>query len=217
MTPIRIDLVSDVACPWCAVGLATLDRALEQIDPAIEVQVFLQPFELNPHMPAGGQEVIEHLSEKYGLSEEQVLRNQQNIYERGAQIGFKFHPQGRKRVYNTFNCHRLMMWAQAHHDAHAARQLKHELLASYFTWAVDMDDRQSLLEAVKRAGLDDDAAAAVIDDPQAFAQAVRDAQKSWHDKGIHAVPAFVFNGKYLIEGAQPTESLVNAIEHLAKN
>ena len=118
-TTIRIDLVSDIACPWCAVGLSTLDRALEQIDPAVKVEVHVQPFELNPNMPLGGQDVIEHLTEKYNMSAEQVLKNQQNIYMRGAEVGFTFHPEGRKRVYNTFNCHRLMFWAEEKFDAQA--------------------------------------------------------------------------------------------------
>jgi len=215
-TSIRIDLVSDIACPWCAVGLSTLDRALEQIDPNIKVDVHLQPFELNPNMPIGGQDVIEHLTEKYNMSAEQVLKNQQNIYTRGAEVGFTFHPEGRKRVYNTFNCHRLMFWAEEKFDVQAALNLKKELLAAYFTLAVDIDDRQTLLDAVTRAGLDANAAALVVDDSSAYAQEVRDAQQEWQAKGIHAVPAFIIEHKYLIEGAQPPESLVNAIEHLAK-
>jgi predicted DsbA family dithiol-disulfide isomerase len=215
-TSIRIDLVSDIACPWCAVGLSTLDRALEQIDPAIKVDVHLQPFELNPMMPVGGQDVVEHLTEKYGISPEQVQINQQNIYTRGAEVGFSFHPEGRKRVYNTFNCHRLMFWAEEKFDAQAALNLKKELLAAYFTLAVDIDNRQTLLDAVTRAGLDADAAALVLDDATAYAQHVREAQQAWQAKGIHAVPAFVIEQKFLIEGAQPAESLINAIEHLAK-
>jgi predicted DsbA family dithiol-disulfide isomerase len=215
-TTIRIDLVSDIACPWCAVGLSTLDRALEKIDSAIKVNVHLQPFELNPNMPLGGQDVIEHLTEKYNMSAEQVLKNQQNIYTRGAEVGFNFHPEGRKRVYNTFNCHRLMFWAEEKFDAQAALNLKKELLAAYFTLAIDMDDRQTLLDAVTRAGLDANEAALVVDDASAYAQQVREAQQAWQAKGIHAVPAFVIEQKYLIEGAQPAESLINAIEHLAK-
>ncbi len=215
-TTIRIDLVSDIACPWCAVGLSTLERALEQIHPEIKVDVHVQPFELNPNMPLGGQDVIEHLTDKYNMSAEQVLKNQQNIYTRGAEVGFTFHPEGRKRVYNTFNCHRLMFWAEEKFDAHAALSLKKELLAAYFTLADDIDDRQTLLHAVTRAGLDAEAAALVVDDPTAYAQAVREAQQTWQAKGIHAVPAFVIEQKYLIEGAQPAESLVNAINHLAK-
>lgn len=213
---IRIDLVSDIACPWCAVGLSTLERALEKIDPSITVDIHLQPFELNPSMPQGGQDIIEHLTEKYGISAEQVKHNQHNILLRGAEVGFTFHPEGRKRVYNTFDCHRLMYWAEDQFSAQAALKLKKELLSAYFTLAVDMDDRQTMLDAVKRAELDSEAATLILDDPQAYAAEVRAAEQAWQAKGIHAVPAFVMNQKYLIEGAQPTESLVNAIEHLAK-
>ena len=210
---IRIDFVSDVACPWCAIGFTTLETALSTTD--IPVEVHLQPFELNPDMPEGGQDAIEYLAAKFGTTPEQVKINQQRIYDRAAQVGFRFHPEGRKRVYNTFNCHRLLHWATEEHGLQAAWRLKRELLAAYFTRADNMDDAQTLLAAVQAAGLDQKRAAAVLADGE-FEREVRAAQTRYKMLGIQGVPAFILNDKFLVEGAQPVENLVAAIEGAAK-
>ena len=211
--PVRIDFVSDVACPWCAIGLTTLQTALDTTD--IPVEVHLQPFELNPDMPAGGQDAIEYLAAKFGSTPEQVRVNQQRIYDRAAQVGFRFHPEGRKRVYNTFNCHRLIHWATQEHGLDAAWALKRELLTAYFTRTDDMDDAQTLLNAVQTVGLDPKRAAQVLADNE-FEHEVRAAQTRYKMLGIQGVPAFILNDKYLVEGAQPVENLSAAIEAAAK-
>jgi predicted DsbA family dithiol-disulfide isomerase len=212
--PVRIDVVSDVACPWCAIGLTTLEQALEITD--VPVDVHLQPFELNPDMPIGGEEVIGYLARKYGITAEEVKVNQQRIYDRAAQVGFAFHPEGRKHVYNTFNCHRLIHWAQEEHGSQAAWNLKKELLAAYFTRADNMDDELSLLAAVSNAGLDRNRAHEVLQSHQ-FEQEVRSALTRMKMLGIQGVPAFILNDKYLVSGAQPVENLVAAIEQAQSN
>jgi predicted DsbA family dithiol-disulfide isomerase len=211
--PVRIDFVSDVACPWCAIGYTTLESALAATDTAVEVH--LQPFELNPDMPAGGQDAIEYLAAKFDITPDQVRINQQRIYDRAAQVGFRFHPEGRKRVYNTFNCHRLIHWATEEHDLDAAWALKRALLAAYFTRADNMDDANTLLEAVKEAGLDLKRAAQVLADNE-FEHDVRAAQTRYKMLGIQGVPAFILNDTFLVEGAQPVENLIAAIEAAAK-
>lgn len=211
--PVRIDFVSDVACPWCAIGFTTLETALDTIETPVEVH--LQPFELNPDMPEGGQDAIEYLAAKFDITPEQVRINQQRIYDRAAQVGFRFHPEGRKRVYNTFNCHRLIQWASEEFGLQAAWALKRELLAAYFTRADDMDDAQTLLAAVQAAGLDQKRAAKVLADGE-FEREVRAAQTRYKMLGIQGVPAFILNDKFLVEGAQPVENLVAAIEAAAK-
>jgi predicted DsbA family dithiol-disulfide isomerase len=211
--PVRIDFVSDVACPWCAIGYTTLESALAATDMAVEVH--LQPFELNPDMPAGGQDAIEYLAAKFDITPDQVRINQQRIYDRAAQVGFRFHPEGRKRVYNTFNCHRLIHWATEEHDLDAAWALKRALLAAYFTRADNMDDANTLLEAVKEAGLDLKRAAQVLADNE-FEHDVRAAQTRYKMLGIQGVPAFILNDTFLVEGAQPVENLIAAIEAAAK-
>ena len=207
--PVRIDFVSDVACPWCAIGYTTLETALNTID--VPVEVHLQPFELNPDMPAGGEEVIGYLANKYGISPEQVKINQQRIYDRAAQVGFRFHPEGRKHVYNTFNCHRLIHWATQEHGLDAAWNLKRALLEAYFTRADNMDDAQTLLSAVETAGLDRARAQEVLKNNE-FEQEVRAAQTRYKMLGIQGVPAFILNDRFLVEGAQPVEHLISAIE-----
>lgn len=208
--PVRIDMVSDVACPWCAIGLTTLENALQQIQGSIAVEVHLQPFELNPDMPKGGEEVITYLSNKYGISPEQVRTNQQRIYDRAREVGFEFHPEGRKHVYNTFNCHRLIHWASTECGLPQGMAMKKALLAAYFTRADNIDETSTLLDAVQAAGLDTDRAAEVLSTDE-YAQAVRAAETRWKMLGVQAVPAFILNNRYLVEGAQPEENLVSAI------
>lgn len=213
--PVRIDMVSDIACPWCAIGLTTLENALKALQGSIAVEVHLQPFELNPEMPKGGEEVISYLSAKYGIEPDQVRINQQRIYDRAKEVGFEFHPEGRKHVYNTFDCHRLLHWAANECGVEQALALKKALLAAYFTRAENMDDLQTLLDAVQTAGLDTDRAAQVLSEDE-FAQAVRSEQTRWKMLGIRAVPAFILDNKFLVEGAQPQENLVAAIRQASE-
>ena len=109
-TPLKIDFVSDVSCPWCVIGLRALEQALERIGPDAAADIHFQPFELNPQMPPEGQDVAEHISQKYGSSREQMQRNQEAIRARGADLGFTFDMGKRSRVYNTFDAHRLLQW-----------------------------------------------------------------------------------------------------------
>lgn len=212
---VRIDVVSDVACPWCAIGVTTLENALQSLQGSVAVEVHLQPFELNPDMPAGGQEVITYLSSKYGIPPEQVRANQQRIYDRAREVGFEFHPEGRKHVYNTFNCHRLIHWAGAECGPEQALALKKALLGAYFTHADNMDEPSTLIEAVQAAGLDTDRAAEVLAGDE-FSQEVRAAQTRWKMLGIQGVPAFILNNRFLVEGAQPQENLIAAIRQAAE-
>jgi len=214
--PIRIDFVSDIACPWCAVGLGALEQALQNLGDAVTVDLHFQPFELNPQMPPGGQEVIEHLTQKYGISAQQALQNQQQIRERAAEVGFLFHPEGRKRVYNTFNAHRLLMWAEHLGLPLGQLHLKKELLAAYFTLAVDLDDANNLLDAVTRAGLDRQAAAQVLAS-QAYAEEVRKQARYFSEMGISAVPSVIFEGRYLIQGAQPVSAFESTLRKCAED
>lgn len=216
---VRIDMVSDVACPWCAIGLTTVEKAITLTERMsggqVSVDLHLQPFELNPDMPEGGEEVVGYLARKYGISEQQVRINQQRIYDRAAEVGFNFHPEGRKHVYNTFNCHRLIHWAETEHGPEAALALKKDLLAAYFTDIDNMDDTSTLLDAVKSAGLDAERAEQVLANGE-YEQEVRAAQTRYKMLGIQSVPAFILNNKFLVEGAQPVENLAAAIQQAAK-
>lgn len=210
---IKIDFVSDIACPWCAVGLGNLNQAIAQLSDKANFEVHFRPFELNPHMPIGGQDAIEHLTQKYGLSEEQVKANQATIRTKALEAGFEFHPEGRKRVYNTFNAHRLLYWATKEHDLQKQAALKVELLKTYFCLAVNLDDQKNLLDAVARAGLDTQRAKEILNGSE-FANEVRQEKTTYTNAGINSVPSIILNDQYLLQGAQPAESFVEAFEQL---
>lgn len=210
---IKIDFVSDIACPWCAVGLGNLNKAIDGLKNQANFEVHFRPFELNPHMPLGGQDAIEHLTEKYGLSVEQVQANQANIRVKALGAGFAFHPEGRKRVYNTFDAHRLIYWAAQEYDLAKQAALKTELLNTYFCLAVNLDDQNNVLDAVTRAGLDQRRAQAILSSDE-FATEVREEEAVYTNKGISSVPSIILNDQYLIQGAQPPESFASAFTQI---
>jgi predicted DsbA family dithiol-disulfide isomerase len=210
---IKIDFVSDIACPWCAVGLGNLNKAMAVLKDRVQFEVHFRAFELNPSMQKGGQEVIEHLTEKYGMSAEQVKENQAHIRAKAMEAGFAFHPEGRKRVYNTFHAHRLLFWAASELGLEQQALLKAELLNTYFCLAVNLDEQRNLLDAVVRAGLDSVRANQVLGNNE-FAQDVREEEQRYQNLGIHLVPSIILNEQYLIQGAQPPESFVSAIERV---
>ena len=211
---IKIDYVSDIACPWCAVGLGGLEIALKNIGDEIPVEIHFQPFELNPHMPPGGQEVFEHLTQKYGKTVAEVRATQENIKALEEAVGFTFHPDGLKHVYNTFNAHRLLYWAGLEHDPAAQHRLKRELLITYFTLAVDLDDKSNLIAAVERAGLDTARAKSILESEEFKAEVLAQEQK-YTSMGIHSVPSIIINDQYLLQGAQPPEAFEQALRQIA--
>jgi len=205
----KIDFVSDVACPWCAVGLNSLEIALSKLDPAIPVELHFQPFELNPQMPAEGEDAVEHLSRKYGAAPEQLAKNRQHLRERGAAVGFAFGD--RPRVWNTFDAHRLLHWAGLEGRQ---RELKHALLAAYHSRAENPGAHDVLLKAAEDVGLDVARARAVIASDE-FTAEVRAAERHWQQLGIHSVPAVVIDDKHLISGGQPPEVFEEALRKIA--
>ncbi len=205
----KIDFVSDIACPWCAVGLSSLEIALAKFDPKIPVELHFQPFELNPQMPPEGEDATEHLSRKYGASPEQLAKNRLHLRERGAAVGFTFGD--RPRVWNTFDAHRLLHWAGLEGRQ---RELKHALLAAYHTRAENPGAHAVLLRAAKEVGLDADRAAEVLDS-DAYAAEVRAAERHWQQLGINSVPAVVIDDRHLISGGQPPEVFEQALAQIA--
>lgn len=216
MKKIKIDFVSDVACPWCAVGLGALTKALNKLKDEVDAELHFQPFELNPQMPLGGQDTVEHLTEKYGMPVEQIKRSQAQIRERAAAVDFPFSEDIRPRIYNTFNCHRLLHWAGVELGANPQYKLKNELLISNFRLGDVLDDPKALLGAVTRAGLDVKRAAEVLNTNE-FADDVRKAQAHFRDLGITAVPSIIFNGKHLLQGGQPVEMFEQAIRQISES
>lgn len=209
----RIDFVSDVACPWCAVGLNALERALARIDGALgEVELHMQPFELNPTMPPEGANAAQYLKAKYGLSDEQLAANRARIVERGAAEGFTFG--AREHVWNTFDAHRLLHWAGVEGAAGQQRELKHALLEAYHGQGRNPGAHDVLLELAAQVGLPVGRAREVLASG-AFADEVRAAERFWQDAGIHSVPAVVIDRRHLISGGQPAEVFEQALRQIA--
>jgi predicted DsbA family dithiol-disulfide isomerase len=205
----KIEFVSDVACPWCAVGLASLERALERIGSDIPVELRFEPFELNPTLGPEGSDAAEYLRAKYGLSAEQLARNRENIRQRGAAVGFEFGE--RAHVWNTFDAHRLLYWAGL--EGHQ-RELKHALLEAYHGQGRNPGAHDVLVELAGQVGLDPKRAAAILESGE-YAAEVRAREAHWQELGVHAVPSLIVDGRHLIQGGQPPEVFEQALRRIA--
>lgn len=210
---LKIDFVSDVSCPWCAIGLGALQQALDNVSPGIQAELRFQPFELNPDMPPGGQDTTEHLTQKYGSTPEQQAQIRENIRQRGAAVGFTFRREGRDRIYNTFDAHRLLHWAELE-DVGRQQALKKALLKAYFTDGKSPEDKEVLVAAAAEAGLDAARARQILEGGE-FAAETRARERFYLGAGIHSVPAIIFNDRHLISGGQPVEVFEQAIRQIA--
>lgn len=217
-TTLKIDFVSDVSCPWCAIGLKSLDQALERVRGDISAELHFQPFELNPKMAPEGQEITEHITEKYGITPAQAHANRENIRARGAQVGFKFSMAdepggGRSRIYNTFDAHRLLHWAELESPA-KQKVLKETLFKAYFTDGQSPASHDVLVKAAVSAGLDEARAREVLASDE-YAADVREREQFYLTQGIHSVPAVIINDRHLISGGQPAEVFEQALRQIA--
>ena len=207
----KIDFVSDVSCPWCVVGLKSLELALAKVGPEVSAELHFQPFELNPQMGPDGQDITEHISQKYGSAADDIARNQEALRARGAAVGFQFDFQRRGRIYNTFDAHRLLHWAEGEGKQHA---LKNALFTAYFTEGRDPSDHEVLVSVAASVGLDAARARQILAADE-FAAAVREREKFYAGLGIHAVPSVIINDRHLIQGGQPPEVFEQALRRLA--
>lgn len=210
---IKIDFVSDVVCPWCAIGLQALEQAIARVGDEVRVELHFQPFELNPQMAAEGEDVTEHLTKKYGMSEAQARENGEAIRQRGEALGFRFDMDRRRRIVNTFDAHRLLHWAEVE-GLDQQRALKHALLQAYFSDGRDVSSHEVLAEVVASVGLDVARARAILSSDE-YAEAVRAQEAFYQQQGIRAVPSVVFNDRHLIQGGQPVETFERALRQLA--
>jgi predicted DsbA family dithiol-disulfide isomerase len=209
-TPIRIDFVSDVSCPWCAIGLNSLELALSRLGDEVQAQIHFQPFELNPHMVAEGQDITEHLRQKYGASPAQQEQTREMIRQRGADVGFDFAMGMRSRIYNTFDAHRLLHWAG---EQGKQKELKKALFEAYFTRGQDPSSRTVLVQVAGKVGLDEAEAVQILSSDR-YAQQVRDMEHFYHRNGIQSVPAVIINQSHLISGGQPPEAFERALRQI---
>ena len=207
----KIDFVSDIVCPWCAIGLNALERALVRLDGVVEAEIRFQPFELNPDMPPDGEDIVEHLTRKYGLAPADVERNSAAIRERGASVGFVFGEGKRRRTYNSFDAHRLLFWADGEGRQ---RALKHALLRAYFTDGENPSDHAVLARIAGDTGLDASTASEILASDR-YAADVRERERFYQRQGIQAVPSVIIDDRHLIQGGQPVEVFEKALRELA--
>lgn len=212
MKNLRIDIVSDVMCPWCVIGYHNLNNALKQLSNDIAPEIHWLPFELNPSMPSEGQNLAEHLHEKYGSTPEQSLEIRERITSLGVDLGFDFNFHDGMKIYNTFNVHQLLHWAGTISSA-VQTELKLALFSAYFSDGQDLNNKDVLLSVIEKISLDQNQAKSIIDE-QSYAEEVRSLQSQWQQIGINSVPTFIFNQKYMVSGGQPTENFINILKDI---
>ena len=211
MTQLRIDFVSDISCPWCVIGLKSLEQALANIGDVASADLHFHPFELNPQMAPEGEDIGEHLARKYGASEEQGARTREMIRERGAELGFDFAMDKRSRIYNTFDAHRLLHWAELQGRQ---RELKMALFEAYFTNGENPGAHEVLTRLAQEVGLDATEAAEVLA-TGAYEEEVREQEAFFQRQGITAVPAIIINQRHVISGGQPADVFEKALRQIA--
>lgn len=212
--PLRIDFVSDVACPWCAIGLASLQEALTQVADSVKAQIHLQPFELAPELAFEGEDTGHRLMQKYGMDASQLQANRDSIRARARTLGIEMQLGEGNRSWNTFDAHRLLHWAGLQ-DAELALKLKRALFEAYFGANENVADHAVLLRLVRATGLDADAASLVLASDD-YAETVRAQERHFQQVGIHSVPATIINGTWLLQGGQPPEAFAQALRDIAE-
>jgi len=206
---LRIDMVSDVVCPWCSIGYQRLQAALRNF-PEMEVELNFQPFELNPHMPSEGQNVNEHIAEKYGADDATIEQNRQRLRAQGEAEGVTFKMDSEARIYNTFLAHKLLHKAE---ELGTQEALKLALMEAYFAHRRDVSSPEVLADIASDHGFSSELTADTLADED-ITQQVRAAQDQYKAMGISAVPTFIFNQQYTVSGAHEADTLVNVIKDI---
>ncbi|WP_331344753.1 DsbA family oxidoreductase [Cellvibrio sp. UBA7661] len=210
---LRIDFISDINCPWCALGLAALDAAIQQLGDEIPVEIHCQPFELNPQLPAGGVKLKDYLQQKYGMGDAQIRSVHDTIAARGRELQFTFAE--REFLWNSFDCHRLLYWAEQEYSAEKQVQLKRALMQAYQGEGRNISQTEILVDVVGQVGLDKHRAENILASNE-FTQDVRARQQTWVNAGISAVPSLVINRQHLLQGAQSPDVYAQALRDLAQ-
>ncbi|MDT3680174.1 MAG: DsbA family oxidoreductase [Burkholderiaceae bacterium] len=213
-TRLRIDFVSDIACPWCAIGLAGLQAALARLADRVQADIHLQPFELEPEMPFEGVDAGAHLMRKYGIDEAQLEANRSTIRERAAALGVTIAYRPGTRVWNTFDAHRLLHWA-ALQDSERTLGLQKALFHAYFADNENVGEHEVLVRLAADAGFDADDARRMLESGE-YADDVRTLERHYQQGGIRSVPATIVDNRYLISGGQPPEAFERTLDELAR-
>lgn len=211
MTTVQIDIVSDIACPWCAIGYARLEKAMDALKDEMEFKVQWHAFELNPDPSGDGEPILPALSRKYGRSEEEMRANQAQMMEIARGLGLNFEKLQERYTRNTFDAHRLVKWAG---EQGKQTEMKMAFFEAYFGRAENISNPEALIYCVEEIGLDGPQAREVLASDR-YADAVRQDEAQYQQAGVSAVPAYILNQKYLVSGAQEPDTLVKAFRELA--
>jgi predicted DsbA family dithiol-disulfide isomerase len=212
MNKLQIDIVSDVMCPWCIVGYKGLELALNNLPPDVEATINWLPFELNPKMPIEGQDIEEHLIEKYGITKQQSAQNREMITQRGKEVDFDFNFSQHMRMINSFDLHRLLAWAKVQGKQH---ELQMALFSAHFTKNIPLNEHENLIKIVGSLGLDIIVANDLLNS-NIYSEQVRIEQNISLKNGIKAVPTFIINNNFSISGGQTTETFKQILEELVQ-
>ena len=205
--PLQVDIISDVVCPWCIVGYKQLMKALRSTGDQFEASIRWHPFELNPQMPAEGQNLREHIAQKYGAGAAQSQSTRRRFVELGDALDFRFDYYDDMRMVNTFRAHQLLHWAGVQG---LQNELAMALFETFFSHRGDVDNIQLLVDVADSVGLDSGEAKSVLNEAR-FAETVREQQAQWRERDIHAVPAFFFQQQYLVQGAQEADTFARIL------
>ncbi len=210
MRTLRIDIVSDVVCPWCIIGYKRLQAALSILSNEVQAEIYWHPFELNPTLAPGGENLREHLARKYDTTPQASQQARDSLIRFGQEVGFTFHFHDDMRIYNTRKAHHLLMWANRHYKQAA---LEMALFEAYFCHGLAMDEDDVLLSLAEQVGLSRSECAQVLAD-ESWATAVANTEQQWLQAGIHAVPAIIIEQRHIVSGAQTTESLLKLLREI---
>ena len=210
--PMQIDIVSDVVCPWCIIGYKNLEQAIERLDGQVDIKLRWHPFELNPDMGPEGQNLSEHIKEKYGLTPDQSAENRDRISMMGENVSFDIRFSSDSRIYNTFDAHRMLYWAGKEGKQ---TELKLALFRAYFQEGENPGDHGVIKRAAEEVGLSPEKAAEILGSDM-FAKEVRAEEEEFRNAGISSVPTYVVNGKYAISGGHPPEVFEQALSEIAR-
>lgn len=208
---VKIDIVSDIVCPWCIIGYKRLEKAIESLRGEVKTELHWHPFELNPNMPQGGENLRSHLAAKYGTTLEGSIKARANLTAMGKELGFQFDYFDEMKMYNTFKAHQLLHYSGTKGKS---KELHLRLFSAFFGERKAVDDIDVLVSEAVSVGLDEGACRFILETSE-FAEIVRQDELLWQARGIRGVPAFVFNDKHMVSGAQEPKLLVEAIRNYA--
>ncbi len=212
MKTLKIDIVSDIACPWCAIGYARLEKTMAELADEMAFEIEWHAFELNPDRASDGEPILQALSRKYGRSTTEMQAAQTDMMHIAEDLGLNFTRLQERYTRNTFDAHRLVKWAAGHGRQ---TEMKKAFFEAYFGHAANISDPEVLVEWVQTTGLDGAEAQSILASDD-YAEAVRADEATYQQAGVSAVPAFIINQQYMISGAQEPDTLVKAFREIAE-